>query len=179
MTLGLLDRRSREVTWRVWSSVHRTSSVNSTEHSGQKSSQVQSCRIQISSDTDSFYEHFTLEGVEQSNWYFCTSSSPLLMVLHLRVTGLHHWWLIWQYTYSWILHFVHNVITCERYETWRHSKHESCYSSLHKYQTSVVVLQQYAKLLSNTVIHTNPVCNELIMQYWWIGIDLDPVNGCK
>lgn len=42
ITLGLLDKRSREVTWRVWSSVHRTSSVNSTEHSGQKSSQVQS-----------------------------------------------------------------------------------------------------------------------------------------
>lgn len=44
MTLGLLDNRSREVTWRVWSSLHRTSRVSSTEHSWQKSSQVQSCR---------------------------------------------------------------------------------------------------------------------------------------
>ncbi len=42
MTRGLLDRRSREVTCRVWSSVHLTSSVSSTEHSGQKSSHVQS-----------------------------------------------------------------------------------------------------------------------------------------
>lgn len=42
ITRGLLEMRSREVTWRVWSSLHLTSRVNSTEHSGQNSSQVQS-----------------------------------------------------------------------------------------------------------------------------------------
>lgn len=46
MTRGLLEMRSRDVTCRVWSSLQRTSSVNSTEHSGQNSSHVQSWHTQ-------------------------------------------------------------------------------------------------------------------------------------
>lgn len=87
MTLGLLDKRSREVTWRVWSSVHLTSSVNSTEHSGQKSSQVQSCR-RIQADT-------------QRQW--CLSSSKL----HREQTLPGHWYniplLSYYYTH---IHFI-------------------------------------------------------------------------
>ena len=41
-TLVLLEIRSALVTWRVCSSVQRTSRVNSTEHSEQNSSHVQS-----------------------------------------------------------------------------------------------------------------------------------------
>ena len=41
-TLGLLEMRSADVTCLVWSSVQRTSNVNSTEHSVQNSSHVQS-----------------------------------------------------------------------------------------------------------------------------------------
>lgn len=87
ITLGLLDRRSREVTWRVWSSVHRTSSVNSTEHSGQKSSQVQSL-----DDRGTRERHWKDAGL-----YLPTADA-----------------------YPWVLQFVYNVITRERYETWQH-----------------------------------------------------------
>ncbi len=78
MTLGLLDKRSREVTWRVWSSVHRTSSVNSTEHSGQKSSQVQSCRgIQVSK-----LHSYNLEQTLPGHWY----NIPLLYIIFFYKT---------------------------------------------------------------------------------------------
>lgn len=69
ITLGLLDKRSREVTWRVWSSVHRTSSVNSTEHSGQKSSQVQSCRTINNSIYISLPAAVSL-GHLTADWYY-------------------------------------------------------------------------------------------------------------
>ena len=45
ITFGLLEMRSALVTWRVPSSVQRTSKVNSTAQSWQNSSHVQSCNL--------------------------------------------------------------------------------------------------------------------------------------
>lgn len=89
ITLGLLDRRSREVTWRVWSSVHRTSSVNSTEHSGQKSSQVQSL-----DDRGTRERHWKDAGLSllANSWRLPLSTAVCLQC--------HHSWGVWDLTTS-------------------------------------------------------------------------------
>lgn len=37
----------------------------------------------------------------------------------------------------------------------------------------------FEKRIKPSEIHTNSVSNKFVMQYWWIGINLDPVDSCK
>lgn len=106
ITLGLLDKRSRDVTWRVWSSVHRTSSVNSTEHSGQKSSQVQSYRKRAG-------KHFVFKV-----WFGQQRGDAFKQHWGMSLTDR------LECTHPGVLHFVYDVITCERYQTWWHGKQQ-------------------------------------------------------
>lgn len=95
MTRGWLDSRSREVTCRVWSSVQRTSSVSSTEHSGQKSSHVQSCgkgeekgkALGVSSSSKHCWQCYfqpSSSGVQKLTLEYCILSTTSSLVRGIR-----------------------------------------------------------------------------------------------
>lgn len=136
------------MTWRVWSSAQRTSSVNSTEHSGQKSSQVQSCK------NTAFTCCFFFVWVTQEH----------------QVTSLMLKWSKLTLEYC-ILSTMSSLV--------RGIRPDEMWNTSASTGRSLAIRLHFTKEIIRTVIHTNSVGNKFIMQYWWIGIYLDPVNSCR